>query len=336
MTNNHQPQTNDRSALFLTTSCQLEHRVLRFGLRRPGGCMIGDVRANGGRIGRRREMRCDRRLSRGFTLLELLIVIAIVLLVSALTLPTVLSGLAHRGVSESARILQAALSGARDAAIRNNAPSGIRLLPDPVLNGINGSTGLLDPNAILAANRIIPLDPAPAYKEGRVSIGISGFIPSLPYPGDGGGYYPVNAPGRTVIVLEECPFDLSSSAVLPNPPTSWFWNVRIGDQVRINNFGPIFTVVGPLNQTGTPGNSELFVNVGPPGTQSPMARLFLNGDQAIVYYPDFLFLVNGQDDNHNGWIDEGCHCPRASPPLCWAGRSSRESTGWSRSLPARA
>jgi prepilin-type N-terminal cleavage/methylation domain-containing protein len=122
-------------------------------------------------------MRCDRRLSRGFTLLELLIVIAIVVLVSALTLPTVISGLAHRGVSESARILQAALSGARDAAIRNNAPSGIRLLPDPVLNGINGSTGLLDPNAILAANRIIPLDPAPAYKEGRVSIGISGFIP---------------------------------------------------------------------------------------------------------------------------------------------------------------
>jgi hypothetical protein len=127
----------------------------------------------------------------------------------------------------------------------------------------------------------------------------------LPYPGDGGGYYPVNAPGRTVIVLEECPFDLSSRAVLPNPPTSWFWNVRIGDQVRINNVGPIFTVVGPLNQTGTQGNSELFVNVGPPGTQSPLARLFLNGDQAIVYYPDFLFLVNGQDDNHNGWIDDG-------------------------------
>src|SRR5271163_1711285 len=110
-------------------------------------------------------MRGARSLSRGFTLLEMLIVIAIVLLVSALTLPTIVSGLSHRQVGESARILQAALSGARDAAIRNNAPSGIRLLPDPVLNGINTSTGQLDPTAILAANRFIPLDPAPAYNE---------------------------------------------------------------------------------------------------------------------------------------------------------------------------
>jgi hypothetical protein len=33
--------------------------------------------------------------------------------------------------------------------------------------------------------------------------------------------------------------------------------------------------------------------------------LFFNGDQAIVYYPEFLFVVNGLDDNRNGWIDEG-------------------------------
>ena len=55
----------------------------------------------------------------------------------------------------------------------------------------------------------------------------------------------------------------------------------------------------------TQTNAELFVNVGPPGTRSPLARLFFNGNQAIVYYPDFLFLVNGLDDNHNGWTDEG-------------------------------
>jgi hypothetical protein len=79
----------------------------------------------------------------------------------------------------------------------------------------------------------------------------------------------------------------------------------MGDRVRINNVGPVFTVVGPLNQTAAQGNSELFVNVGPPGTRSPLARLFNNGTQAIVYYPEFLFLVNGLDDNRNGWIDEG-------------------------------
>ena len=77
----------------------------------------------------------------GFTLVELLVVILIILLVSAVTLPTVISAISHRQVSEAARILQAALVGARDSAINNNAPSGIRLLPDPTINGINSTTG---------------------------------------------------------------------------------------------------------------------------------------------------------------------------------------------------
>ena len=58
-------------------------------------------------------------------------VITIILIVSAVALPTVLPALSHRQVSEAARIFQGALVGARDSAIHNNAPSGIRLLPDP-------------------------------------------------------------------------------------------------------------------------------------------------------------------------------------------------------------
>ena len=73
----------------------------------------------------------------GFTLIELLVVITIILIVSAVALPTVLPAMQHRQVSEAARILQAVLVGARDAAIRDNAPSGIRLLPDPQLSGLN-------------------------------------------------------------------------------------------------------------------------------------------------------------------------------------------------------
>ena len=78
----------------------------------------------------------DARRS-GFTLIELLVVILIILLVSAVTLPSIISAMSHRQVSEAARILQAALVGARDSAIHNNAISGIRLLPDPTINGIN-------------------------------------------------------------------------------------------------------------------------------------------------------------------------------------------------------
>jgi prepilin-type N-terminal cleavage/methylation domain-containing protein len=236
----------------------------------------------------------------GFTLLEIMVVITIILIVSVLVLPTVGSILSHRQVSESARLLQAALAGARDSAIRNNAPSGIRLLPDPVLNGINPSTGQLDSGAILAANRVIPIEPAPAYHEGLVTVDYNFGVSSLqlPYPGAGGGNYPFLGTGApNVLLLEEATYNILIDPPMLNSPTSWFWNIRIGDKLQINNAGLWYTVVGPMTQA----NSELFVNVGPPGTQSPLARF--NG--VIVYYPEFLLLVNGLDDNGNGWIDEG-------------------------------
>jgi len=253
------------------------------------------------------EMRSRTAAGTGFTLIELLVVIVIILSVSAVALPTVLLALSHRQVSESARILQGVLAGARDSAIRTNAPSGIRLLPDPVLNGIDPSTGLLNPSLILASNRFIPIEPAPPYSEGLVSIGPVPVGFYVPYPGPGGGWYPVVVSGSGVLLLEEGAFVPFGGSFLPNPPTSWFWNIRVGDRLQINNAGPWYTVVGPMNVTSAQGNSELFVNVGPPGTRSPLARAIFNptSGQAIVYYPDFLFLVNGRDDNGNGWTDEG-------------------------------
>src|SRR5262249_7738390 len=123
---------------------------------------------NGSRIQKRSGVSPAERpgclsLRRGFTLVELLVVILIILAVWSLASPRVLPAITHRQVSEAARILQGALAGARDSAIHNNSPSGIRLLPDPVLNGLNPSTGLLDGTRILAANRIIPIETAPAY-----------------------------------------------------------------------------------------------------------------------------------------------------------------------------
>ena len=252
-------------------------------------------------------MRSRTSTYQGFTLVEVLVVIMMILIVSVLTLPTIISGMSHRQVGESARILQALLAGARDSAIRNNAPSGIRLLPDPVFNGVDASTGLLDSSQILAANRVIPIEPAPAYTEGLVLVRYNTDVSSLqlPYPGPGGGYYPLGASGSNVLILQECVYNPSVYPAIPNPPTSWFWNIRLGDKVQINNAGPWYTVVGPMTQAPAKGNSELFVNVGPPGTRSPLAALYANGDQFVVYYPEFLLLVNGADDNANGWIDEG-------------------------------
>lgn len=271
----------------------------------------------------------------GFTLLELLVVITIILIVSAVALPTVLPALAHREVSEAARLLQGALIGARDQAIHTNQPSGVRFLPDPSFNGIgpeflidgtlNPNGGVMDPNQVLAANRIIPLDPAPEYSEGMVSVPSRSDLVSLQangfqvaYPlANGGGNYPlygsIAGPGApNVLMVHEALFDTSGAVPVPNPPTSWFWNVRVGDKIQINQAGPWYTVVGPMvwppagvssgaGGMTVPPNPEMFVNIGAPGTKSPLIQATAAGPLAA----EFLFLVNSQDDNNNGWVDEG-------------------------------
>src|SRR5208282_23580 len=162
----------------------------------------------------------------GFTLIELLVVMLIVLLVSAVTLPAIISAISHRQASEAARILQGALVGARDSAIHNNAPSGIRLLPDPTINGIDGN-GNVNVNLPLAMNRMIPLESAPDYDEGMISIiqdvvAPPGFTPAYPYPSTTN---PVTFQTISTLMVEECP--VNTTTFTPNEPTSWFWNIRI-------------------------------------------------------------------------------------------------------------
>ena len=242
----------------------------------------------------------------GFTLIELLVVITIILIVSAVALPTVLPALAHRQVSESARILQAVLAGARDSAIRDNASSGIRLLPDPQFSGLNPSTGLLDNTYPLAYNRIVPIESAPEYSEGLVYTGATASLfasnASVTYPNTGVLYPAANSGGTTnyyptsvLTVYEAVYSSVTATASIPNPPTNWFWNIRVGDQIQFNDGGPWYTIIGPMVIDPTGGNPEMFVNV-----RRRPAPFHRSRNAA-----DFLFLVNGQDDNGNGWVDEG-------------------------------
>jgi hypothetical protein len=161
--------------------------------------------------------------------------------------------------------------------------------------------GQIDPTQPVAASRIIPIAQAPDYSEGTIrqwSGALPATVASLPYPGPGTPANPNPTYGQTsVLMVYEAILDSGGS--LQNP-TSWFWNIRIGDKLRIGNAGRWYTVVGPMVITPAQGNSELFVNVGPSGTQSPLADP--NGSPG---FPEFLLLVNGLDDNKNGWIDEG-------------------------------
>jgi prepilin-type N-terminal cleavage/methylation domain-containing protein len=264
----------------------------------------------------------ERGRRRGFTLIELLVVILIILLVSAVALPTVLPALNHRQVSEAARILQGALVGARDKAIHDGEPSGIRLMPDPAFyflqpatlaNGNpNPTAGLIDPTKPLAYNRAIPIGPAPEYTEGLCIA-----VPPQAYAGFAPFTYQLNSQVSfqfNSALAYPLALMLVESAVVPgsgapNPPTSWYWNIRVGDKVQINNAGPWYTVVGPVYTA----NPEGFVNVGTPGalsSTSPVPILTTavgSGTTATTVNNavEYLLLVNGQDDNKNGWTDEG-------------------------------
>src|ERR1044072_960740 len=234
----------------------------------------------------------------GFTLLELLAAILIITIVSVVALPTVLPALAHRQVSEAGRSLQGALAGARDKAIHDGRPSGIRLLPDPAFfrgtavvgtrKGTDGNDvpvtgpaplrladGTIDPAEILAYNRAVPIGPAPEYSEGMVTVRRGFAYKNAVTDPSGVGKFP-----WPTLVLEEAAVDRHG---VPNPPTSWAWNVRVGDRLQLNGSGPWYTVVGPMWAGPAAGNSEMFVNFGVPGAASPLGF-------------DYLLLVNGRDD----------------------------------------
>ncbi len=256
-------------------------------------------------------------IGRAFTLIELLVVLVIILVVSAVALPTILSALSHRQVSEGARLLQAQLAGARDAAIRDNAPHGLRLLPDPAFPIVRLADGTIDSSQPLASNRIIPIAAAPDYTEGFLTRypgpGLPAVVGALPYPGPGTPTIPKPTYGDTSVLMVyetsgtwQKPDPKAPYVFIVNPPTSWFWNARIGDRIQIGGSSRWYTIVGPMNVTPAGGNNELFVNPGPLGTVSPLSITIPSPDgQSITSVVDFLLLVNGKDDNGNGLVDEG-------------------------------
>lgn len=233
----------------------------------------------------------EPRRRSAFTLIELLVVLTIIALVSAATLPTVLPALQHRQISESARLVQATIEGQRDAAIRFNAARGVRLLPDPAFPG-----STIDPTVPLAFSRLVPLEPAPDYSEGLVSVWSDAHPGNIPYPNAGGSPYPAE-----VLRIEGANYGPDG---LPVARTNWYWNVRVGDRIRIGTAGHLYTVVGPLKLFGA-DNPELFVNIGPPGSPSPIARSFKVIDGNATETVEFLYLVNGVDDDGDGYTDEG-------------------------------
>lgn len=260
----------------------------------------------------RRQRRPDRP---AFTLVELLVVIVIIILVSVASLPAILPALNNRRVSEGSRVFQAVLAGVRDQAIRANEPRGIRLLPDPVLNT----------PAQLAANRMVAIEPAPDYSEGAISIGgdpaqvaaagnplatsVAPFLPFQPAAADTSStptsYVVVNGTDPRLRVLQAATMPtVGVPAGIPNAPTGWYYNLRQGDKILIGDTGRYYTIAGPMTRGPGAGNVERYINYDPnfsssnPNSTPPATAPYPTP-------PETLLLVNGQDDDGDGWIDEG-------------------------------
>jgi prepilin-type N-terminal cleavage/methylation domain-containing protein len=246
----------------------------------------------------------------GFTLTELLVVVLIVLLVSAATLPAVVGALSNRQVLEAARILQAALAGARDAAIRANAPRGIRLLPELTTDPTTGRSALNLLTGRLVSSRIIAIEPAPDITDGFA------MFPVLPddwpsnalynvgqHGGNQNAVYPDTQLSAPLLVLQAYYKTTTTSTgttlLVPNPPTNWFWNVRVGDKFRFSDTGRTYTVAGPMSKA----NPEGYVNDGDPGSST--VTVSYSGTSPPNNYNEYLLLVNGSDDNSDGYVDNG-------------------------------
>lgn len=199
----------------------------------------------------------------GFTLIELLVVISIILLVSVLAIPAALQEWHQRALLDATRLVHASLREARTEAARLGAPVGVRFAAPP-----------RDPGY---ADRVSMLVPGPDYSEGLVTTTDPATLPPgffVPYP---------------CLMIEQAPFTAPGR---PAPATSWWYNVRVGDRIRIGRTGSWYTVVGPVNPAVP--TAERFV-----APVQPLDR----GDGAGPL--DYLWLVNGIDDNDDGFVDSG-------------------------------
>ncbi|GIW86622.1 MAG: hypothetical protein KatS3mg108_0946 [Isosphaeraceae bacterium] len=278
----------------------------------------------------------------GFTLVELLVVIFIIGLLAISTLPVVLPSLQQSSINLAARQLHAELSRQRDLAVRTNRPAGIRLLPDPVTRGgfVPAGNGIVEDLRVITASRMIAIEQGPDYAEGVVHSFFHEPEPIDPAnPGLGNvltyiappGLPPPPPPPPPGVDPEPYPYLLVhedkgepvrdgagvARAVVPNPPTSWFNNIRQGERIRLNAGGRQYTIAGPVANpmVGVAAGMTIASDQAPPAVKNPQ-RLITYGPNymsipgslapgsEVVYY-EFLFLTNGEDDDGDGFIDEG-------------------------------
>lgn len=263
------------------------------------------------------------RSRRAFTLVELLVVITVILIVSIAGIAAALPAVRSQGVHTAALVLQAEFSRIHDEAVRANQPRGVRFLPE-----LDGRFNILGTTP--AYTRMIALEQGPDYSEGAVRAVILpatgtfleptniatpfSDLPTASLSVGGGpayatmiGTFNYGAAGTRKLwtTIWESKYDQIVGTIgIPRSPTSWYWNVRKGDKIRIGG-GRELTIVGPdpiglkpNPNFGGVANPERFINWGTGTMSTP------SGTMPPDVNREFLIVLDGSDNDGDGYIDE--------------------------------
>jgi len=164
--------------------------------------------------------------TRGFTLVELLVVITIMLALGAIMIPSMRTGLEGRRMREAARNVNVYLGTARNRAIETGRPAGVIFQRDPNLRQAS----------VTMQQAEVPPPYAGDWENSRiVSVQAGPGVVLVSFPA-----IPGITPGG------ETPFGDPSNPAVPVL-------VRLGDLVQLNYQGPTWTITGiqPGPQPGT-------------------------------------------------------------------------------------
>jgi prepilin-type N-terminal cleavage/methylation domain-containing protein len=200
-------------------------------------------------------MRTNQARQSGFTLIEMLVVLGLILFISALTYAFMPSVQEKQRVARGASLLQGWLAVAKNMAIRDGAPRGVRLSNGALVNG------QLPP---VTALQYIE-QPDDFFQGGQVSV-TQRLVLGLPVPG-------------TVIPGNPSSFVFDITAV-PNGPIDFYggfaqtnpalFPIQVGDYLEIGSPPQVFRVTGfPNPLTAPPGLSLVSEANNPPNSNVP-------------------------------------------------------------------
>ena len=269
------------------------------------------------------------RHSAGFTLIELMVVVALLVLIASMTVAAVNLNVNNDKVRAGSRQVQSYLAGARDRAIYSKAPRGVRFLLDPTNN-----------RTVSSMVFIAPTDP---WTQGTIQL------ERLDLDNDGVPDYPDSDPvnGGPRVVRG---FDNDTTNYPSATPTDWYNLVQqglLGPGYRIRipaDNGAWYTVMNTTQVTSTSPRLRLTTAYASAGDPNSGVQAFNSGKGPQTYLLELpptvmpnqepVLMPKGSvihlDRCSNNFEESAAF--NASTPSTWAtGRGNKLPDFWKRS-----